>query len=64
MKVEVKELFVDKYDNLKAYQPGEIIDISNDRAKDLSKRGLAVIIDKPESPVNKAVKKVTRKSSK
>lgn len=63
MKVIVKELFIDKDDQLKTYQPGEVVDFEASRAKDIIKRGLGVA-DKSETPVSKAVKKVTKKPSK
>lgn len=63
MKVVVKEMFVDKDDQLKAYMPGDTVEFDSNRAKALAKRGL-VELEKSETVVNKAVKKVTKKPSK
>lgn len=41
MKVLVLKRFRDKYDKKTRYQPGEVVDFSEDRAKSLVERGLA-----------------------
>lgn len=44
MKVKVLQVFRDKNDRVTMYQPGEIHDFEDDRAKDLCRRGLAKAI--------------------
>ena len=44
MKVLALKRFSDKYDEKTRYQPGEVVDFSEDRAKSLVERGLGVLI--------------------
>lgn len=62
MKATVKEVFVDKFDSLKQYSVGEVIEIADkSRLKDLVERGLVVAsletVETPKVPLKKTVKK-------
>lgn len=50
MRAEVIARFVDKYDELKQYEPGEVVDFDEERTKACEKNGLVKIIDeKPKA---------------
>lgn len=55
MRAEVIARFVDKYDELKQYEPGEVVDFDEERAKACEKNGLVKIID--EKPKTKRATK-------
>lgn len=58
MKVKVVKDFADKFIPYKMYKPGDVIDVTEDRANDMIGRGLATAL---EPSVKKEVKKTVPK---
>lgn len=58
MKVKAVKEFADKYILYKMYKVGDVIDVTEDRAKDMIERGLATAL---EPSAKKEVKKTVPK---
>lgn len=58
MRAVVKQLFVDKNDNMRMFQPGTVLDWDDEaRLKDCASRGLVEIIDEEQPEIKKTTKK-------
>ena len=66
MKVKVIRPFLDKFNLARTFNPGEVADFEEDRAKDIVERGLGefIVEKKPEAKSPSAEPKAPRKPRK